>query len=167
MHITRLTFQYQNFVGGHPAIPVWERPAFQGNLLTMDMLRILIADDHPAVRRSLRSLVQTHADWDVCGEAFDGLDAVEKAKVLRPDIVLLDISMPNMSGIEATPLIHQAVPQSGILIVSQHDSPEINRLVTEAGAQGYIPKSQVWSQLLPAIESARRKQHRRDSSANE
>jgi DNA-binding NarL/FixJ family response regulator len=131
----------------------------------MDMLRILIADDHPAVRRSLRSLVQTHADWDVCGEAFDGLDAVEKAKVLRPDIVLLDISMPNMSGIEATPLIHQAVPQSEILIVSQHDSPEITRLVAEAGAQGYVSKSEVWSQLLPAIESARHKDAGTDSPA--
>jgi two-component system, NarL family, nitrate/nitrite response regulator NarL len=123
-----------------------------------EMLRILIADDHPAVRRSLRSLVLSHADWDVCGEAYDGIDAVEKAKALRPDVVLLDISMPNMSGIEATPLIHQAVPQSGILIVSQYDSPEITRLVAAAGAQGYVPKSQVWNQLLPAIESAGRKQ---------
>jgi len=126
--------------------------------LTVRMLRILIADDHPAVRRSLRSLVQTHADWDVCGEAFDGIDAVEKAKALRPDVVLLDLSMPNMNGIEATPLIHQAVPQSEILIVSQYDSPELTRLVTDAGAQGYVPKSQVWSQLLPAIESASRRQ---------
>src|SRR5215469_4250277 len=132
----------------------------------MEMLRILIADDHPAVRRSLRSLVQTHADWDVCGEAFDGLDAIEKAKILRPDVVLLDISMPNMSGIEATPLIHEAVPQSEILIVSQHDSPEITRLVAQAGAQGYVSKSHVWSQLLPAIESARRKQDGADSNAS-
>lgn len=106
----------------------------------------------------MRSLVQTHPDWNVCGEASDGVDAVEKAKALRPDVVLLDISMPNMSGIEATPLIHQALPQSEILIVSQHESAEITRLVAEAGAQGYVAKSQVWNQLLPAIESFGRRQ---------
>jgi DNA-binding NarL/FixJ family response regulator len=121
------------------------------------MLRILIADDHPAVRRSLRFLVQSHMEWDVCGEATDGVDAVEKAKQLKPDVILLDVSMPRMSGIEATPLIRKEVPQSEILIVSQHESPEIARLAIEAGAQGYVSKSEIWSALLPAIESANRK----------
>jgi len=120
-------------------------------------LRILIADDHPGVRRSLRSLVQTHSEWNVCGEASDGLDAVEQARKLQPDVVLLDISMPRMNGIEATPLIHAAVPQSEILIVSQHESSEIARLIAEVGAQGYIPKSKIWRALLPAIESASKK----------
>ena len=125
------------------------------------MLRILIADDHAAVRNSIRCLVQSHIDWDVCGEAADGLDAVEKAKQLKPDVVLLDLSMPRMSGIQAAPLIHREVPDSEILIVSQHESSEIGRLVTEAGAQGYVPKSEVWSDLMPAIESAdKRRSHR-------
>jgi len=65
------------------------------------MVRILIADDHPAVRRSLRSMVQSRSDWDLCGEAADGLDALEKARELKPDVILLDISMPRMNGIEA------------------------------------------------------------------
>jgi DNA-binding NarL/FixJ family response regulator len=121
------------------------------------VLRILIADDHPGVRRSLRSLVQSHIEWEVCGEAADGRDAVEEAKRLKPDIILLDVSMPRMNGIEATSLIRKEVPQSEILIVSQHESPEIARLAIEAGAQGYVPKSEICSALLPAIESADRK----------
>jgi DNA-binding NarL/FixJ family response regulator len=121
------------------------------------MLRILIADDHPAVRTSIRSLLQSHVDWAVCGEASDGLDAVQKAKQLKPDVVLLDWTMPIMNGIQAVPLIRKEVPDSEILIVTQHESPEINRLVAEAGAQGYVPKSQVSSALFPAIESAHRK----------
>jgi len=124
------------------------------------MLRILIADDHPAVRSSIRSLLQSRMDWDVCGEAADGLDAVEKAKQLKPDVVLLDLSMPRMSGIQAAPLIRKEAPDSEILIVSQHESPEINRLVAEAGALGYVPKSEVWRALLPAIESADKKHSR-------
>jgi DNA-binding NarL/FixJ family response regulator len=115
--------------------------------------RILIVDDHPAVRRSLRSLVQSRAGWEVCGEAADGLDALEKAKQFKPDVILLDISMPRMNGIEATPVIHREVPQSEIFIVTQYETPEMARLVAEAGAQGYVPKSPVWTALVPAIES--------------
>ena len=128
------------------------------------MLRILIADDHAGVRSSIRSLVRSHTDWDVCGEAADGVDAVEKAKQLKPDVVLLDLSMPRMNGIEAVPLIHKEVPDSEIFIVSQHESPDISRLVAEAGAQGFVPKSKVWSALLPAIESADRKHAQRTPS---
>jgi DNA-binding NarL/FixJ family response regulator len=68
-------------------------------------VRILIAEDHEAVRRGVRSLIASHSDWEICGEAVDGLDAVEKAKSARPDVIILDISMPKMSGLQAAPLI--------------------------------------------------------------
>ncbi len=141
---------------------VWSRKP-EWAMVDIIVLRILIADDHPAVRSSLRSLVQRRRGWDVCGEAADGLDAIEKAKELKPDVVLLDLSMPRMSGIQAAPLIRKELPQSEILIVSQHEAPDIARLVSEAGAYGYIPKSEVWSALVPAIESADKKHSDRGS----
>lgn len=86
-------------------------------------------------------------------EAAVSLDALEKAKQLKPHVILLDISMPRMNGIEATAVIHREVPQSEILIVTQYETPEMARLIAEAGAQGYVPRSQVWTALVPAIES--------------
>jgi DNA-binding NarL/FixJ family response regulator len=117
-------------------------------------LRVMIVDDHPAVRRSLRSLVLSRMDWEVCAEASDGRNAIEIAKQLKPDVILLDINMPVMSGIEAAPVIHKEVPESDIYIVSQYETPDIARLATEAGAQGYIPKSEIWQSLFPALESS-------------
>jgi len=122
--------------------------------MQMETLRILIADDHALVRRSLRSLLLTHSNWDVCGEAVDGQDAVDKAKELRPDVVLLDVSMPRMTGLQAVPIIRLEVPESQILIVTQHDSNELSRHATEVGAQGFVVKSDVTKYLVPAIEAA-------------
>jgi DNA-binding NarL/FixJ family response regulator len=113
----------------------------------------MIVDDHPAVRRSLRSLVLSRMDWEVCGEAADGQDAIDQAKQLKPDVILLDISMPGMSGMAAAPVLHKEVPESDIYIVSQHETPDIARLATEVGAQGYIPKSEIWHSLPLALES--------------
>lgn len=100
-------------------------------------------------------------EWDVCGEAADGVQAVERAKELNPDVVLMDVSMPRMNGIEAASRIHREFPTTEILIVTQYDTPEIARLAEEAGAQGYIPKSEIWSCLIPAIESANQKRAHR------
>jgi DNA-binding NarL/FixJ family response regulator len=122
--------------------------------MQMETLRILIADDHALVRRSLRSLLLTHSSWDVCGEAVDGQDAVDKAKELHPDIVLLDVSMPRMTGLQAVPIIRHEVPESQILIVTQHDSNELSRRATEVGAQGFVVKSEATKYLVPAIEAA-------------
>src|ERR1700674_189738 len=100
----------------------------------MGPLRILIADDHEAVRRGLRSLLSSRADWSICGEAEDGLEAVEKAKALRPDVVLMDISMPRMDGVQATRIIRQEVPESEVIVISQNDPTIVRRQAAEMDA---------------------------------
>ncbi len=95
----------------------------------MRAARILIVDDHEAVRRGLRLFLATRQDWMVCGEAVDGIDAIEKAKALRPDLVLMDISMPRMDGVEATRIIRKEVPESEVIIVSQN-APAITEVRT-------------------------------------
>jgi DNA-binding NarL/FixJ family response regulator len=118
------------------------------------MLRILIADDAPLVRKSLKSLVESHEGWTICGEAADGEDAVKKALALVPDVILLDISMPILNGLEAAAQIKQSMPSAIIYIVTQHHSLEMARVAAEAGAYGYIAKICVAANLIPAIESA-------------
>jgi PAS domain S-box-containing protein len=115
-------------------------------------VRVLIADDHEIVRRGVRSLLETHPALEVCGEAVDGQDAVDAAKQLNPDVVVLDISMPHLSGLEAARLIRKAVPRTEILILSQHDSSEVVNAALEAGARGYVVKSDVSRDLLTAVE---------------
>ncbi len=117
----------------------------------MTGVRILIADDHEAVRRGVRSLIATHSDWEICGEAVDGLDAVEKAKASRPDVVILDISMPKLSGLQAAPLIKNELPESKILILSQHDPMQARRLALEAGARDFVSKTNMARDLTAAI----------------
>jgi PAS domain S-box-containing protein len=121
-------------------------------------LRILIADDHDIVRRGLKSLLNTRAEWDVCGEAADGKDAVEKARLLKPDVVVLDVSMPNLNGLDAARRIRSEVPESEILILSQHESREMVNEAVRAGALGYVVKSDISRDLLSAIEAV--SQHR-------
>ena len=116
-------------------------------------VRVLIADDHEIVRRGVRSLLETHPALEVCGEAVDGQDAVDAAKQLNPDVVVLDISMPHLSGLEAARRIRQEVPRTEILILSQHDSSEVVNAALEAGARGYVVKSDVSRDLLHAVES--------------
>lgn len=114
-------------------------------------VRILVADDHEAVRRSVRSLIASHSDWEICGEAVDGLEAVEKAKESKPDVVILDISMPKLSGLQAAPLIKNELPESKILILSQHDPAQARRLALEAGARDFVSKTNMARDLTTAI----------------
>src|ERR1700720_464616 len=115
-------------------------------------VRILIADDHEIVRQGIRSLFDMQTDWEICGEAVDALDAIEKSKHLKPDVILLDVSMPHLNGLDAARVIRKEVPQSKILMVSQHDAAYMSQRALEVGARGYVAKSELSRQLLAAVE---------------
>jgi DNA-binding NarL/FixJ family response regulator len=119
----------------------------------MASLRILVADDRPLVRYGLRILVEQHDDWIVCGEASDGLEAVEKASSLKPDVVLLDISMPKLDGLSAVPLIREKIPDSDIVILTLHESLDMARIAAKVGARAYVTKSSLSTELIPTIEA--------------
>lgn len=129
-------------------------------------MRILIADDHELVRRGLRSLLASRSGWKVCGEARDGLEAVAKAKQLHPDVVLLDITMPELNGLDAARQIRKDDPQMEIVILSQHDPREMSARALEAGAREYVSKSDVASGLLVALEAIERDLKSREPQRN-
>jgi PAS domain S-box-containing protein len=110
-------------------------------------------DDHELVRRGVRSVLTSRLDFEICGEAIDGHEGVEKARQLKPDVIVMDISMPNLNGFEATRLIRNAFPEIGVLILSQHESPEIIKQAFRAGALGYVVKSSISDQLEKAVEA--------------
>lgn len=116
-------------------------------------IRILIVDDHPIVRQGLRALLRDRTGWEVIAEAGDGLEAVDKADRLRPDVILLDVSMPGMTGLDACKVIRKSVPECEILIVTQHDSPQMMREALGSGARGYVVKSNVSRDLIAAVEA--------------
>jgi len=119
----------------------------------MPALRILVADDHEIARRGICALLKSHAGWDVCTEAADGREAVESAKQLDPDIVILDIGMPNVNGLTAARQILQNDPQQKILFLTITDSEQIVREVLQAGARGFVLKSDAARDLLTAVEA--------------
>jgi DNA-binding NarL/FixJ family response regulator len=117
------------------------------------MLRILIADDAQVVRSGMKHLLESHQGWTVCGEAVDGQDAIEKARTLNPDVILLDISMPRLDGLRAAEQISKILPSAKIYIVTQHHSLEMARYAADAGARGFIAKMCIPTDLIPAIEA--------------
>lgn len=121
-------------------------------------IRILIADDHPVVRQGLKSLLGERPGWEVVAEAADGEEAVKIADRLNPDVVVLDVTMPRMHGLEACRLIRQNLPDCEVLMVTQHDSPQMMREALLCGAKGYVVKSNAPRDLLAAVEAV--SQHR-------
>ena len=122
----------------------------------MVAIRILVADDHSIVRRGVRALLESRPGWSVCGEAETGAEAVYKAKWLKPDVIVMDISMPVMNGLEATRQLHKEMPETPVLILSMHESDQIMREVLLAGARGYVLKSDLDINLLVAIPALHR-----------
>ncbi len=120
-------------------------------------MRILLADDNRHVREAIVQLLAVESDVEVCAEAVDSVDALEKAAELQPDIILLDVSMPGRDGFETARDLKQKLPQIKVLIISQHDPELILPRALAAGADGCLDKSRLGTELLPALRSHRTK----------
>jgi DNA-binding NarL/FixJ family response regulator len=120
------------------------------------MARILLADDHVVIRRGLSGLLLSRPDFTICAEASDGREAVEYAVRLKPDVAVLDISLPILNGIDATRQIRRDAPETEILIFSMHDSEDLIREVLKAGARGYLLKSDADEHIVNAVETLMR-----------
>src|SRR5580704_15372958 len=119
-------------------------------------LRILLADDHEIVRRGLRALLEKHEGWEVCGEASDGREAVEKALQLNPDVVIVDIGMPNLNGLDTTRQLLQHDPHFKVIVLTITDSDQVIREALDAGARGFVLKSDAARDLVSAVEALQR-----------
>ncbi|MGH9356141.1 MAG: response regulator, partial [Terriglobia bacterium] len=119
----------------------------------MTAIRILIADDHELLRRGIRMLLDSHPGWEVCGEAMDGLDCLEKTKELMPDLVVVDMTMPGIDGLEATRRIRSEAPAVNVLMLSQYESSQMLCAALSAGARGFVSKMDASRDLVKAIET--------------
>jgi DNA-binding NarL/FixJ family response regulator len=117
------------------------------------MINILLADDHDVVRHGLRDMLNAHDGWKVCGEASNGRDAVKMARDLKPDVVVLDLYMPELNGLETTRQIHNELPRTEVLIFTMHETEHLIREVLAAGARGYVLKSDAGRHLVNAVEA--------------
>ena len=116
-------------------------------------MRILVADDHDIIRRGLKALLTSRPGWEVCAEAKTGREAVTLAEQLKPDVVVMDISMPDLNGLEAARKIRKSVPKTEILILTLHFSDQLVREIVEAGVRAYIMKSDADRDLVAAVEA--------------
>lgn len=119
----------------------------------MSKIRILIADDHRVVREGLAAILKSRSDMDVVGEATNGFEVIEKAKALKPDVILMDISMPQMNGVEATQAIRKISPEIGIVVLTMHDDDATIFDLVRTGVHGYLLKDADSSEIIKAIRS--------------
>ena len=118
--------------------------------------KILLADDHTIVRQGLKLIISSHADLQVIGEAANGREVLELAEKLKPDLILMDVAMPELNGIEATRRLHQISPRTKVLVLSMHKEAVYVREILKAGARGYILKDAIDTELISAIQSVAR-----------
>jgi len=115
------------------------------------MARVLVVDDHAVIRRGVQGILRPHPEWELCGEAENGQEAVKLAEALKPDVIIMDVSMPVLNGLEATRLIHDLLPDTRIVLLTLHSSTELVRSAFRAGARGYVLKSDAEHELLRAL----------------
>lgn len=121
--------------------------------MAKDKIRVMLADDHIVVRSGLRMLLAAHSDIDIVAEAESGLEAVEKVKIVKPDVILMDIQMPDMNGIEATERIRSVAPETAVLALTMHEDDHYFFEMLHAGASGYVPKRAAPDEVLNAIRT--------------
>lgn len=115
------------------------------------MPRVLIVDDHAFIRRGVQSILQSFPEWELCGEAANGNDAIQFADELKPDVILMDVTMPGLNGVEATRIIRNTHPGMKIVLLTLHESSEILRNGFRAGASGYLLKADAEQELMKAL----------------
>lgn len=117
------------------------------------MPKILVVDDHAFIRRGVRSILEPFPEWELCGEAENGQEAIQKASELRPTVVVMDVSMPILDGIAATEIIKRSHPEIHVILLTLHNSQELLRKGFEAGARGYVLKADADGELLKALRA--------------
>src|SRR5580658_1712216 len=138
---------------GIPARQSEQQPQKTALRREVKTVQILVADDHDIIRRGLKQLLTSRPGWEVCGEAKTGREAVALVEKLKPDVVVMDISMPDLNGLEAARKIHKLFPKMGILILTLHFSDQLVLDIVEAGARAYIMKSDADRDLVSAVEA--------------
>ena len=118
----------------------------------MSEAKILLVDDDARVRRVISSMLSRRADWEICGEAADGQASIDQARATHPDLVLMDVSMPGMNGLDATRILRREIPDLDVILVSQNDPRIVSRMAAEVGARAYCSKSDLSRNLVPIIE---------------
>jgi len=115
------------------------------------MPRVIVVDDHAVIRRGVQGILQASPEWELCGEAENGQEAIKLAESVKPEIIIMDVSMPGLNGLEATRIIHNILPDTKVLLLTLHSSSELVRSAFRAGARGYVLKSDAEHELVRAL----------------